>query len=250
MSSLKWLTSRTAGTVSIAIVLFLLLFFGLIPQDGSRDGFWGLIGFRSMKSSPVFIASLVFLAICLAARAADDLMHLSRRPVAVTCVHTGVAVILTAGLLSTGTAVRASLSLSPGVPVRTATDDRTGGPVKLPFELTLMEFNAADYAADLALTLPDGDVSEVRTSVNHPLRCGSWRVYLTDCSIDTEMKGYTCTFKCTRSPASWIFGTALWIVLLSAAGMIVSAGFGSVSGLRSGGGEEAGTRNDKMEGRL
>lgn len=250
MSFLERLAGRSAGTAAISIVLFLLLFFGLIPQDGGRDGFWGMIGFRSMKSSPVFIASLVFLAICLAARAADDVMHFRSRPVAVTCVHTGVAVILIAGLLSTGTTVRASLSLSPGVPVRTATDDRTGASVKLPFELTLMSFNATDYAADLAMTLPDGAVSEVCASVNHPLHCGRWRVYLTDYSIDTEMKGYTCTFKCTCSPASWIFGIALWSVLLSAAAMIVSAGLGSVSGLRRGGGEETDTCNDKMEGRL
>lgn len=231
MSFLKWFTSRTAGAVSISIVLFLLLFFGLIPQDGGRDGFWGMIGFRSMKNSPIFIAALIFLAICLVSKAADDLIHFRSRSFAVTCVHTCVAVILTVGLLSIGTTVRANLSLSPGVHSHTATDVGTGATVRLPFELMLMKFNAVDYAANLALTLPDGKNSEVCIKVNHPLKNGRWWVYLTDYTIDTETKGYLCNFRCTYSPVSWIFGIALWLVLLSAAAMIAFAGFKPVPGL-------------------
>lgn len=240
MSFLKWLAGRSAGTAAISIVLFLLLFFGLIPQDGSRDGFWGMVGFRSMRSSPIFIASLIFLAICLAARAADDVIHFRSRPVLTTCIHTGVAVMLAAGLFSTGSTVRASLSLSQGDPVRTASDDRTGAAVKLPFELTLMDFDSADCSADLALTLPDGRSSKVCIKVNHPLRSGRWWVYLTDYAAVPEMAGYSCTLRCVYSPGSWIFGIALWVILLSAAAMIVFAGIGPVSALKRGEGGDAG----------
>ena len=57
----RHMAGRKACLTSISIVLFLLLVFGLVPQDGGRDGFFGVLGFRNMSRSPIFILALLSL---------------------------------------------------------------------------------------------------------------------------------------------------------------------------------------------
>jgi hypothetical protein len=219
------LSGRKACTVSISIVLFLLLVFGLVPQDGGGNGFLGALGFRSMKNSPVFIAALLFLTLCLTLNAVEDIRHFSGHRLGVTCAHLGLSVILIAGIFGGGTALRTVMTAEFGVPSHSGLEEISGTPVKYPFELTLKGFNADEYSAALTLTLPGGESSDVSIKVNHPAKVRSWWIYLSDCSMNPEPGTFSCTFRCVRSPLSGVFRAALWLLLVSAAAMAFFAGF-------------------------
>jgi hypothetical protein len=226
----RLLTGRKACAVSIAIVLFLLLIFGLVPQDGGRNGFWGLLGFRSMSRSPIFILALLPLTTCVTLSAVEDIRHFSRHRLGVTCAHLGLSVILILGIAGSGLTVRADLEARPGLPVHTACDERDGAVRKLPFELTLKEFDINDYASSVLVTLPDGNFYETTVAVNHPAKVDSWLIYQTDYRMDATAGEFTSIFKCVHSPFSGIFKAALWLVLLSGAAMAFFAGFKPRSG--------------------
>ena len=68
----RHLAGRKACLTSISIVLFLLLVFGLVPQDGGRDGFFGVLGFRNMSRSPIFILALLLLATSVTLNTTDS----------------------------------------------------------------------------------------------------------------------------------------------------------------------------------
>ncbi len=221
----RHLAGRNACIISVSIVLFLLLIFGLTPQDGSRDGFFGVLGFRSMSRSPVFILALFLLATTVTLNAIEDVHHFSRHRLGVTCAHLGMSVILVAGLFGVGGTVRASVEAHPGIPVHHGVDERTGESRKLPFELTLKTFEIDEYASEASLTLPDGRTSEVRIAVNHPVRVGSWWIYQTDYRMDAERGEFTSIFKCVHSPLSEVFRITLWLLLVSAAAMVFFSGF-------------------------
>ncbi len=221
----RHLAGRKACIISISIVLFLLLIFGLTPQDGSGNGFSGVFGFKTMSRSPIFILALFLLATAVTLNAIEDIHHFARHRLGVTCAHLGLSVILVAGLFGTGGTVRASVEAHPGIPVHYGLDERTGESRKLPFELTLRSFEVDEYASEASLTLPDGRTSEVRIAVNHPARAGSWWIYQTDYRMDTERGEFTSIFKCVRSPLSEVFRIALWLMLVCAAAMVFFSGF-------------------------
>lgn len=221
----RCLSGRKSCIVSISIVLFLLLIFGLVPQDGGGSGFFGVLGFRSMSRSPIFILALLFLATTVSLNTIEDLCNLSRHRLGVTCAHLGLSVILVSGLFGGSFSERTRLSATPGVPVHKGTDERTGNPRKLPFELTLKDFSVDDYSSEVTVTLPDGRFFETEIAVNHPLRIGSWWIYQTDYRMDAGRGEFTSIFKCVHSPLSGVFRIALWLLLLSAAAMVFFSGF-------------------------
>lgn len=221
----RCLSGRKSCIASISIVLFLLLVFGLVPQDGGGNGFFGVLGFRSMSRSPLFILALLFLAATVSLNAIEDVCNFSRRRLGVTCAHLGLSVILVSGLFGGSVSERTRLSAMPGVPVHKGTDERTGNSRKLPFELTLRDFSVDDYSSEVTVTLPDGRFFETEIAVNHPARIGSWWVYQTDYRMDAGSGEFTSIFKCVHSPLSEVFRIALWLLLLSALAMVFFSGF-------------------------
>ncbi len=226
------LSGRKACIVSISIVLFLLLIFGLIPQDGSRDGFFGIIGCRNMSRSPIFILALLFLATTLTLNTIEDIYHFSRHRIGVTCAHLGLSVILIAGLFGLGSAISAKMIAIKDVPAHYARNEHDDSTIKLPFELILRDFSIFEYSSDVILTLPDGRSSEITIAVNHPARVGSWWIYQSDSMPDTERGGYASIFKCVYSPMSELFRISLWLLLISAAAMVFFANFKPLFGKR------------------
>ena len=220
----RHLAGRKAYLISISIVLFLLLVFGLVPQDGGRDGLWGVLGFRNMNRSPLFILALLFLTTVLALNAIEDIHKFSRHRLGVTCAHVGLSVILVGGIFG-GRVTPATVSAMRGTPVRQGVDEWTGNPIRLPFELTLRSFSIDEYSSEVTLTLPDGHSVETRIAVNHPLKVGSWWVYQTDYQMDTEKGTFASVFKCVHSPLSEVFRIALWMMMLAAAAMVFFSGF-------------------------
>ena len=152
----RHLAGRKACLTSISIVLFLLLVFGLVPQDGGRDGFFGVLGFRNMSRSPIFILALLLLATSVTLNTIEDIHRFSKHRLGVTCAHLGLSVILIAGLFGSGGTVRTVMIAMPNVPDHQARNEVTYEYVKLPFELTLRDFSVYEYSSEVTLTLPDG----------------------------------------------------------------------------------------------
>ena len=221
----RLLTGRKACVASILAVLFLLLVFGLVPQDGGRDGFLGALGFRNMSGSPLFILSLLFLTLTVTLNAVEDIRHFSRHRLGVTCAHLGLSVVLICGLSAGFGSARARMLVTPGVPTHSGTDERTGEPRKLPFELTLKGFSTDEYSSEVIVTLPDGRFFETVIAVNHPAKVDGWWIYQSDYRIDAERGEFASIFKCVHSPLSGVIRAALWLLLLSAAAMVFFSGF-------------------------
>ena len=221
----RLLSGRKACINSITIVLFLLLIFGLTPQDGSRDSISGVLGFRDMSRSPIFILALLLLATTVTLNTIEDIHRFTRHRLGVTCAHLGLSVILVAGLFGTGDTVQARMIAMPNEPDRQAWNESTDEYIKLPFELTLKDFSVHEYSSEVTLTLPDGRSSEIKIAVNHPAKVGSWRIYQSDYLSDTERGEFASIFKCVYSPMSEVFRIALWLLLVSAAAMVFFSGF-------------------------
>ena len=218
------LAGRKACIYSISILLFLLLIFGLVPQDGGGNGFFGALGFRAMKRSPVFLLAILFLSTGVTLSAIDDIRHFPRHHLGATCAHLGLAVILITGLFGGGTTERAKIEAAMGTPVHTASDERTGAARKLPFELTLKSFDAESYTSGVAVALPDGSFYETSVSVNHPAKIGSWRLYQTDYRMNAGTGEFTSVLKCVYCPLSGIYKVVLYLILFSAAVMAFFCG--------------------------
>ncbi len=221
----RHLAGRKACIISITIVLFLLLIFGLTPQDGSRDGISGVLGLRNMSRSPIFILALFLLATTVTLNTIEDIHRFTRHRLGVTCAHLGLSAILVAGLFGTGGTVQARIIAMMNEPNRQALNESTDEYVKLPFELTLKDFSVNEYSSEVTLTLPDGRSSEIIIAVNHPAKVGSWRIYQSDYLSDTERGEFASIFKCVYSPMSEVFRIALWLLLVSAAAMVFFSGF-------------------------
>lgn len=221
----RHLARRKACIISISIVLFLLLIFGLTPQDGSGNGFFGVLGFRNMSRSPVFILALLFLATTVTLNTIEDIHNFSRHRLGVTFAHLGLSVIMIAGIFGTGGTIRARIIAMPNAPEHYARNEYTDASVKLPFELTLRDFSVYEYSSEVTLTLPDGRSYDTRIAVNHPARVGSWWIYQSDYLSDTERGEFASIFKCVHSPMSEVSRVALWLLLVSAAAMVFFAGF-------------------------
>lgn len=221
----RHLSGRKACIISISIVLFLLLIFGLTPQDGSGDGFFGVLGFRNMSRSPVFILALLFLAMTVTLNTIEDIHNFSRHRLGVTFAHLGLSVILVAGIFGTGGTFRARMIAMPNAPEHYARNEYTDASVKLPFELTLRDFSVYEYSSEVTLTLPDGRSYDTKIAVNHPAKIGSWWIYQSDYLSDTERGEFASIFKCVHSPMSEVFRVALWLLLVSAAAMVFFSGF-------------------------
>ncbi len=221
----RHLAGRNACIASISIVLFLLLIFGLVPQDGSRDGFLGALGFRSMSRSLIFILALFLLATTVTLNTIEDIHRFTRHRLGVTCAHLGLSVILVAGLFGTGGIVKARMVAMPNEPIRQALNESTDEYFKLPFELMLREFSVYEYSSEVTLTFPDGLSSDTKIAVNHPAKVGSWWIYQSDYLPDTVRGGFASVFKCVYSPMSEVFRVALWLLLVSAAAMVFFSGF-------------------------
>lgn len=219
------LSGRKACVISISITLFLLLVFGLVPQDGGRNGFFGVLGFRSMSRSPIFILALLFLSTTVTLNTIEDIRHFIRHRLGVTCAHLGLSVILISGLFGGTGNSQARMTARLNIPVHSGTDERTGGSRKLPFELTLRSFDVNEYTSEVTVTLPDGRSGETTIAVNHPAKVGSWWIYQTDYQMDVENGTFVSIFKCVHSPLSGVIRIALWLLLVSAAAMVFFAGF-------------------------
>lgn len=145
------LYGRNAATLTLSIVLILLIVFGLVPQNGSGDGFLGLLGLTSMRRSPIFILAMLLLASVLTLKAIDDISHIKSRKPANVVSHSVMAMILIAGIFLSGDKDRLMVRAYKGVPVSYGIDKDSQSKVHLPFALTLRDFVLEQYSPQLRI---------------------------------------------------------------------------------------------------
>ena len=134
----KWLRTLwdwKACLSSAASLLFMVIVFGLVRQDGAEDGLAGSLGLSSMRSSYAFCIMLFYFMTALGIRSVAELDRLFRmirsrrsssgawdwfsfiRKSAVAVFHICVFLVLLSGMFGSGDKVRCRLTAHEGVPV-------------------------------------------------------------------------------------------------------------------------------------
>ena len=161
----RWLRTLWDGKsciTSLASVLVMVIVYGLVRQDGSKDGLAGVLGFTSMSDSWIFNLMLAALMTSLGIRTVaelgragqmagmlrtgriTDFLHNAAR----TLVHVSVSVLLVAGIFGSGDKVKCRLTARLGEPVGMAADAE-GKAVVLPFSVVLEKFTVDGYPPKL-----------------------------------------------------------------------------------------------------
>ena len=143
----KWVKGwydRPACIVSLASLLVLSVLFGLIRQDASTDGLWGLLGFRQMTSSWTFNFFLIHFMTVMGLKSIDDVWHWKKHNLSVIVFHVAVFVVLASGIFGSGDKVRVKVATTVGKPVQTGVsiDNQRS---ELPFVLRLTDFTLEEY---------------------------------------------------------------------------------------------------------
>lgn len=211
------LYDRPAYLVSLASMLLLTLLFGLIRQDGSTEGWWGIFGFTRMSSSWIFVLFLLHFTTAIGLKAIDDVHHWKQRKLPVVMMHVSFFVILASAVLGSGEKVRVRVMAHPDHPVSVGiTEDRKM--MELPFTLTLKEFSLEEYPSGEIKTylsrvvIDDEDgMRKVDIRVNHPARIGSWRIYQS--AYDYAQGKWISILECVKDGWYPMIQLAMWLIL-------------------------------------
>lgn len=154
--SWKWvrrLYDRYAMTSSLASMVIMCILFGLITQNGSDKGLWGALGFRHMASSWPFCLIFINFVTSLGLQTIEDIHNWKHRRFLTTISHAAVFIVLAAGMFSGGDKIRVRISVPVGFPVHTGIT-ASGQEVRLPFVVTLKEFQMKEYPPKLHMINP------------------------------------------------------------------------------------------------
>ena len=186
----KWVKSwydRPACIVSMAFLLVLSILFGLIRQDGSTSGLWGILGFTEMTSSWTFNFFLIYFLTVMGLKSIDDVWYWKKRNPSVVVFHIAVFVVLASGIFGSGDKVRVKVAATIGNPVNLgASDDHMR--VELPFVLRLTDFTLEEYPPRIHRVTDDRISKEfvVVEEKNNVGVLGTWRV---ECMEYLDMAG-------------------------------------------------------------
>lgn len=143
----KWvkpLYDRSACVASLASMLFMTLIFGLVRQDGTSDGWVGMLGYSQMTSCWTFLLFLFLLMTVMGLKVIDDVWQWKSRRLSTVVLHTAFFVILVAAAFGSGDKVRIRVGTVIGQPVHEGFT-AAGKRVELPFVLTLKDFSLDEY---------------------------------------------------------------------------------------------------------
>jgi hypothetical protein len=135
---------RPACIVSLASLLVMSLLFGLIRQDASTDGFWGVLGYTDMTSSWTFNFFLIHFMTVMGLKSIDDVWHWKKRNLSVIVFHVAVLAVLASGIFGSGDKIRVKIATTVGKPVQTGVSNGNQQ-VELPFVLRLTDFTLEEY---------------------------------------------------------------------------------------------------------
>ena len=233
---IKRIYDRPAYLTSLASMLILTLFFGLIPQDASIGGLIGLLGFNQMSSSWIFVLFLIHFMTVLGLKAIEDIHHWKKRSLPTVLMHVSFFVILVAAVFGSGEKIRLKVTAIEGHPVGMGLTDR-GKRVELPFTILLKDFSLEEYPPTIHV-LPDGSevvmprrevkkyLSEVEIwegeekhsfdiAVNQPASIGSWKIYQSGYDTSRGKFSKISILECVKDGGYVAIHIAMWTILLS-----------------------------------
>lgn len=232
---IKTLYDRPAYLSSLFTLLVLTLFFGLIPQNGSTEGVWGMLGFTKMSSSWIFVLFLLHFITVLGMKVIEDVHHWRKRKIPVVLMHVACYVILLSSILSSGEKIRIRVTTALNVPVSIGVTE-TGKMFELPFTLMLKKFVLEEYPPQIHLidgkeqVIPRREVKkfvsivavtdengtkEVEIMVNHPVRIGDWRIYQSGYDSARGKQSTISILECVQDSWYPIIHVAMWIILVA-----------------------------------
>ena len=128
----KWVKSyydRSACIVSLFSLLLLTLLFGLVRQDASEDGIWGIMGFTQMTSSWIFNIFLLLFMTVMGLKSIDDLYHWKKRKLSATVFHVAFFIVLIAGIFGSGDKLRVKVVVTSQMLVHQRSSARRYAPM-------------------------------------------------------------------------------------------------------------------------
>ena len=235
------LYDRPAYLSSLVSMLVLTLLFGLIRQDGSTEGIWGMLGFTQMATSWIFVLFLVHFTTVIGLKAVEDVHRWRHRKWTAVVMHVSFFIILASAIFGSGDKVR--------VKVTTALDTSIGMGMtenremyELPFVLTLKEFVLEEYPPQVyvidgkemvmprrevkkflsrvAVTDKDG-TKEVEVLVNHPARIGAWKIYQSGYDSARGKQSTISILECVKDSWYPMIHVAMWMILAGGVMMFV-----------------------------
>ncbi len=189
------LYDRPAMITSLASMLVLTLLFGLIRQDGSTEGLWGMLGFTRMASSWIFVLFLLYFMTVIGLKAIEDIHRWKQRKLPAVVMHVSFFALLASAVFGSGEKVRVHVTALQGRSVNVGVT-KEGKQVELPFVLKLNRFSLDEYAPRIYVY--DGkNLSKeyvVMEDAQSQGRLGAWRVesleYLEMAGRVSEDSGY------------------------------------------------------------
>lgn len=217
---LRVLWSAKASLAAALPLLVLMVIFGLFPQSG-MNGKWYFILVLLLFTSVLGLAAVDGIA-----RMAES--GFSWRLAGKTLSHLAMFLVLAGGLFGSGDTRHVVVSATEGTTVSTGIDEDSGEMVPMPFGLTLDKFtferkgNRPYFLSEVTFTEKGKAPWKEDILVNHPAKVGSWILYQYDYGKSEDGRN-TSIFECVSDPWAGFIRVALWLMMVSAATMIVLA---------------------------
>ena len=225
---LRRLSDTFASVASVVSVAGLCLLFGLIPQTKEASGIAAALGWTDMRSCWAFNFLLLYLMTGIGLSAVRGLYHLRTASLAATLSHLSVYLVLCATFFGNGD--KRELRVT-GIPVSIGkTEDGVAG--ELPFMIMLNDFDIEEYPdgggpkrylSDVTLLTREGR-PRFGIAVNHPARCGAWRIYQYGYDMSQGRESRISELLCVKDGWYPVIAAGLWMLLGAGLLMFLTAG--------------------------
>ena len=181
--------------VTMCVLVILLLFFGLIPQNGSGRGILGALGFHDMKTSWVFALLLIYFTVLIGIQAITKTAY---------------------------------IQINEGETLNTAIDAE-GNSLQLPFSIKLEDFQMEEYdgthqpkefLSKIQITSGKGN-KQASVRVNHPARFASWKIYQSGYDVSKGKDSEYSVLNVVRDPMWPVTQIGLWGLLIGCIFMFI-----------------------------
>ena len=235
------LYDRPAYLSSLVSILVLTLFFGMIRQDGSTGGVWGLLGFTRMATSWIFVLFLLHFTAVIGLKAIEDVYRWQYRKWPAVVMHVSFFIILASAIFGSGDKVRVKVTTALDTPIGMGMT-ANGEMYSLPFVLTLKEFVLEEYPLQVyvidgkEVVMPRREVKkflsrvevaneegtkEVEVLVNHPARIGAWKIYQSGYDSARGKQSTISILECVKDSWYPMIHVAMWMILVGGVMMFV-----------------------------
>ena len=147
---IRWLTKVPASISSIALITFMVMIMGIIPQIPSQNNIINNLGLNRITSNWAFLLILFQFLTCLGLISIKRILQFKWSNFGFILNHVGLFLALTAGVLGSGDLQRLSINVYENKPSFIATDANRNE-VELPFAIYLNDFLIEEYNPKLAL---------------------------------------------------------------------------------------------------